>query len=375
MNIYFDNAATTPILPEVITLLNLHFTETFGNPSSTHSFGRKAKAAIEKARKTIANSLNASPLEIIFTSGGTESNNMAIKMAVEKYAVKHLIITEIEHKCVLNTALDLFNQSKIMLHILKVNEKGYFDWNEFEDLITTLEGKKMVSIMHANNEIGTINDIEKIAAICHHNDTLFHSDTVQTFAHYPIDVKSLAVDFLSGSAHKFHGMKGVGFLYVKQSSKLPAFIHGGGQERNMRSGTENVLGILAMEKALESALVEMQERRSYIENLKTYFIEKLFQYIENITINGDVENSLYHVLSVSFPEKFNQDMFLFHLDIKGIAVSGGSACSSGADTGSHVLNAIGHQNNRKTVRFSFSHFNTTAEIDYVIQVLNSFNTN
>jgi cysteine desulfurase len=375
MNIYFDNAATTPILPEVIALINLHFTETFGNPSSTHSFGRKAKAAIEKARKTIAHSLNASPLEIIFTSGGTESNNMAIKMAVEKYAVKHLIITEIEHKCVLNTALDLFNQSKIMLHILKVNEKGYFDWNEFEDLITTLEGKKMVSIMHANNEIGTINDIEKIAAICHHNDTLFHSDTVQTFAHYSIDVKSLAVDFLSGSAHKFHGMKGVGFLYVKQSSKLPAFIHGGGQERNMRSGTENVLGILAMEKALESALVEMQERRAYIENLKTYFIEKLFQYIENITINGDVENSLYHVLSVSFPEKFNQDMFLFHLDIKGIAVSGGSACSSGADTGSHVLNAIGHQNNRKTVRFSFSHFNTTAEIDYVIQVLNSFNTN
>lgn len=372
MNVYFDNAATTPLHEDVIVSMHENAINLFGNPSSTHSFGRKSRAALESARKSIAKYLNASPLEIIFTSCGTESNNMVLKMAVEKYDVKNIIITETEHKCVLNTAQDICAHTSVNLIILEVNEKGHISLEALELVLEKVEGKSLVSIMHANNEIGTIADIEKIGLICKKYHALFHSDTVQTIAHYPFDLKKINIDYLSGSAHKFHGPKGVGFLYMKQSAKLKPLIHGGGQERNYRSGTENVLGILAMEKALQIAVENMETWQAHITELKEYFKTRLVSEIEDIRFNGDQENNLYTVLSVSFPSKFNKDMFLFNIDLKGIAVSGGSACASGANTGSHVMNAIKQPMDRATVRFSFSHYNTKQEVDYVMEVLKSF---
>jgi len=372
MNVYFDNAATTPLHKDVIFSMNENAINLFGNPSSTHSFGRKTRAAIESARKNIAKYLNVSPLEIIFTSCGTESNNMVLKMAVEKFAVQNIIISEIEHKCVLNTAEDICANSNVNLIVLEVNEKGHISLETLAKELEKAEGKSLVSIMHANNEIGTIADIEKIGVICKKYDALFHSDTVQTIAHYPFDLKALNIDYLSGSAHKFHGPKGIGFLYMKQSAKLKPMIHGGGQERSYRSGTENVLGILAMEKALNIAVENMDVWKNQITELKTYFKVRLQAEIEDIKFNGDQENNLYTILSVSFPSKFNTDMFLFSLDLKGIAVSGGSACASGANTGSHVLNAVKQPLDRTSVRFSFSHYNTKEEVDYVLEVLKGF---
>lgn len=372
MNVYLDNAATTPLEKEVIASMYQNSINLFGNPSSTHSFGRKAKAAIEKARKTIAKYLNASPLDIIFTSCGTESNNMVLKMATETFDLKHIIISEAEHKCVLNTAHAIEETTAVKLHILKVNTFGLIDLQELNMLLEKLSGKTLVSIMHANNEIGSMIDIHKIGEICKKHDALFHSDTVQTIAHYPFDVQETNIDFLSGSAHKFHGPKGVGFLYMKQKSKLKAFINGGGQERNYRSGTENLLSILAMEKALELAVQNMETRKAHILDLKAYFKQKLENEIEDVQFNGDPNSSLYTVLSVSLPARFNQEMFVFNLDLKGIAVSSGSACASGANSGSHVMNAINHPLDRKTIRFSFSHHNTKAEIDYVMEVLKGF---
>lgn len=375
MNVYFDNAATTPLHNEVIALMHQTAINMFGNPSSSHSFGRKSRAAIEQARKTIAKYLNASPLEIIFTSCGTESNNMVLKMSIQKHNIKHIVISEIEHKCVLNTAEEICNKQDVELHILKVNKLGHLKINDLSSLLERLEGKMLVSIMHANNEIGTIADIKKIASICKVNNALFHSDTVQTIAHYPFDVKDIEVDFISGSAHKFHGPKGVGFLYMKQNVKVDALIQGGGQERNLRSGTENLLSIIAMEKALQVSIENMQTWRTQIEDLKKYFKTQLTAEIDGISFNGDQENCLYTVLSVSFPERFHTDMFLFNLDIKGIAVSGGSACSSGANKGSHVISAIGIPENRQSIRFSFSHYNTKKEVDYVIEILKSLEKN
>lgn len=372
MNIYLDNAATTPLEKEVIELMYQNSINLFGNPSSTHSFGRKAKAAIEKARNSIAKYLNASPLDIVFTSCGTESNNMVLKMATETFDLKHIIVSEAEHKCVLNTAQEIADKTAVQVHVLKVNQFGVIDLKALAALLESLEGKTLVSIMHANNETGSIVDIAKIGEICKQHEALFHSDTVQTIAHYPFDVQTLAIDFLSGSAHKFHGPKGVGFLYMKQKTKLKALINGGGQERNYRSGTENLLSILAMEKALEISVSNMEAWKNHILELKNYFITRLENEIADIAFNGDLNNSLYTVLSVSFPSHYNKEMFLFHLDLKGIAVSGGSACTSGANTGSHVMTAINHPLDRKAVRFSFSHYNTKAEIDYVMEVLKAF---
>lgn len=368
MKVYLDSAASTQLHPDVLNEMLPYFTENFGNPSSTHSFGRKTKAALEQARKIIAQAINASPLEIIFTSCGTESNNMALKSAVANFNVQHIITSPVEHKCVFNTCLDIATNS-VKLHYVKVDSNGNIDLNHLEELLQKLEGKKLVTLIHANNEIGTILDIEKAGEICRKYDALFHTDTVQTICHYPIDVQKVNVHYLSGSAHKFHGPKGIGFLFVRKDSKISPQIHGGGQERGFRSGTENVAGIVGMAKALEIANKNLEKDKTYILGLRKYFAEKLKEKIEDIRFNGDFENGLFTVLSVSFPPSFNSDMLLFSLDIAGIAASGGSACSSGASTGSHVLDAIGHSTERKTIRFSFSHFNTFEEIDYTIEQL------
>lgn len=370
MNIYLDNAATTAIAPEVIELIHKSAKEYWGNPSSTHSYGRKVKAQIEQVRKIIAQSLNASPLEIVFTSCGTESNNMVLKMAVETLDVQHIITTNFEHKCVLKTSERLAKAGKVKWHQLAVDKLGYISLIDLEKTLQSIgKEKTLVSIMHANNEIGTLQDIEAIGNICEKYEAYFHSDTVQTYAHYPIDVEQAKIDFLAGSAHKFHGPKGVGFLYMRKDVKLSPLIDGGGQERGFRSGTENILGVLGMGKAIELAFEQIDNHQKHIVELKKYFKEQLELHIEGIAFNGDVEKGLYRVLSVSFPEKYNSDMFLFQLDMKGIAVSGGSACASGAQRASHVMQAIGHNPNRPSVRFSFAQHNTKAEIDIVVQVL------
>jgi cysteine desulfurase len=367
MQVYLDSAASSQLHPDVLKEMIPFFSENYGNPSSSHSFGRKAKAALEQARKAIAQSINASPLEIIFTSCGTESNNMALKSAVQTYNIEHIITSPVEHKCVFNTCIDIAAKTSTKLHYLKVDAKGNIDLQHLDELLSTLNGKKLVTLIHANNEIGTIIDLQKAGEICKQYEALFHADTVQTICHYPIDVQAININFLSGSAHKFHGPKGIGFLYVKKDSKINTYIHGGGQERGYRSGTENVAGIVGMAKALEIANENLERDKQKITELRSYFAQQLTQKIEDIKFNGDFENGLYTVLSVSFPTVFKSDMLLFSLDLAGIAASGGSACSSGASTGSHVLDAIGHAKDRKTIRFSFSHFNTKEEIDYTVE--------
>lgn len=370
MTIYFDSAASTALHPEVLNEMIPFLTEHPGNPSSTHAFGRKMKAAIEQARKDIAQSINASPLEIVFTSCGTESNNLGIKGAVSKFKVQHLITSKIEHKCVLNTCLEIEKQG-VELHYVDVDQQGYFDLTQLNELLERLEGKKLVTLMHANNEIGTINNIKEIGQICERHNALFHSDTVQTVAHYPLDVQDYKIHYMSGSAHKFHGPKGIGFLYVRKDVRIEPQILGGGQERGFRSGTENVAGIVGMAKALAISNANFESDKARILSLKKYFIEELKSNIKDIAFNGDIENGLYTVLSVSFPPSLSNDMLLFNLDIAGIAVSGGSACSSGANTGSHVLDAINHDLKRKAIRFSFSNQNTKEEVDYTVNFLKS----
>lgn len=372
MNVYFDNAATTPLCEEVIEVMYETSKTTFGNPSSIHSFGRKARSKIEKTRKLIAKHLNASPLEIIFTSCGTESNNMVLTTSIERFDIKHLIISEIEHSCVLNTAKEIIKSKNINLHIISVDEKGRINLVELQEVLKNNEGEKLVSLMHANNEIGTMIDLKKVGEICKNHNAYFHSDTVQSMAHFSFDAQDLNVNFISGSAHKFHGPKGVGFLYMRKDSKLEALMHGGGQERNYRSGTENLISIVGLGKAFELAQENMQSRKEHIIEIKNYLKTQLEQNIEEIKFNGDLENSLYTVLSVSFPPRFTSDMFLFNLDIEGIACSGGSACSSGAQKASYVLQAINHPKDRQTIRFSFSHFNNKGEVDYLINILKKF---
>lgn len=369
MNIYFDNAATTPLDTEVIELMYETSKNIFGNPSSIHSFGRKARAEIEKTRKTIAKYLNASPLDIVFTSCGTESNNMILNMSLKRYHIQHLIVSSFEHNCILNTAEFIAKNTDVQLHIVSVDEQGIVNIKELEELLSTLEGNKLVSIMHGNNEIGSMIDLKQVGDICKRFDAMFHSDSVQTMAHFPIDVKAINVNYLAGSAHKFHGPKGVGFVYMRSDSKLDAFINGGGQERAYRSGTENLISIVALGKAFELANINMDSRRKHIEEIKNYLQEKLIAEIEGITFNGDPANCLYTVLSASFPPRYTSDMFLFNLDLSGIACSGGSACASGAQKASHVLQAINHPEDRQTIRFSFSHLNTKKEVDYLIEVL------
>ncbi len=370
MQVYFDNAATTALDPEVIKVMIDVMDNNFGNPSSIHSHGRQVKTIVEKARKTIANLLHVSPAEIFFTSGGTEADNMAIVRSITDFGITHAITSPIEHHAVLHTLEELQKAGKVHLDLLEVDEKGNLNINQLEELLMR-NPRTFVSIMHANNEIGNLNDIHHIAELCQKHNAVFHSDTVQTMGHYPHDLTQLKIDFVTGAAHKFHGPKGVGFLYINANNKIKPLIYGGAQERNMRGGTENVYGIAGLAKALELAYENMEEHHTYIQGLKSYMIDELLKAIPDIGFNGVTEpdKSLYTVLNVSFPCSNLADMLLFNLDIAGISCSGGSACSSGTDIGSHVLNAIKSSAERPSVRFSFCKNNTREEIDFVVNTL------
>ncbi len=371
MKVYLDNAATTPIDPEVFEAMKPYLLDNFGNPSSIHSHGRLVRSAIERSRKQIAEMLNTSPSEIFFTSGGTEADNMAIRCTVEDHGIKRVISSKIEHHAVSHTLEELHNTGKIQLEYVRLDGTGVIDMGHLESLLKDSE-KTLVSIMHANNEIANVNDIEAIGELCEAHGAVFHSDTVQTMGHFQHDLSKLKAHFMVGSAHKFHGPKGVGFLYVNHNLKIKPYLTGGAQERNMRGGTENVYGIVGMAKALEIAYNQMDEHSRYIKSLKERMIVKLREMIPGVKFNGqsaDVENSLYTVLSVCTPPSDSNDMMLFNLDINGISASGGSACSSGSDIGSHVLAELDRDPNRGAVRFSFSKFNTPEEIDYTVERL------
>ncbi|MFD2201609.1 cysteine desulfurase family protein [Shivajiella indica] len=372
MRVYLDNAATTAMDDRVIEAM-LPFMKTYyGNPSSVHSHGREVRSAIEKARKKVAELLNASPAEIFFTSGGTEADNTAIVCGIETHGITHAITSPIEHHAVLHTLQECAKKGKIKLSILDVNEKGEIDLGQLEDLLK-VNPKSFISLMHANNEIGNINDINRIGELARAYEVFFHSDTVQTMGHFVHDLKTLPVDAVVAGAHKFHGPKGSGFLYVRKDKKIHPFIYGGAQERNMRGGTENVIGIVGTAKALELAYEHMEGHRRHIEDLKKRLIDLLKENIPGVLFNGlseNLEESLYTVLNVSLPpSEENRGMLMFNLDLNGISASGGSACSSGATTGSHVLRALRHNSEREAVRFSFSRFNTLEEIDYTVDKL------
>jgi len=372
MKVYFDNAATTIMDDRVIDAMIPFMKSHFGNPSSVHSHGREVRTAIEKSRKKVAELLNASPSEIFFTSGGTEADNTALVCGIESHGISHVITSPIEHHAVLHTLEILEKRGKIKLSLLDVNQKGDIDLSQLNDLLKS-HPQSLVSLMHGNNEIGNLNDLNQIGAIAKEYGAFFHSDTVQTMGHYVHDLKSLAVDSLVAGGHKFHGPKGVGFLYVRKEKKIHPLIHGGAQERNMRGGTENVIGIIGISKALELAYTDMSTHRQKIEELKSYFISKLHSEFPGVEFNGrssDLNHSLYTVLNVSLPpSESNSGMLLFNLDLEGISASGGSACSSGATVGSHVLRALHHNPERDSVRFSFSRFNEKKEVDYTVSKL------
>jgi len=369
MNVYLDNAATTPVAPEVTEVMCQFLKESFGNPSSTHSFGRKVKTKIESARRTIAQALNCEPGEIYFTSGGTEADNLAMHIAVRDLQCKRIITSALEHSAIIKTAELLASEGKVELVLAKLDAFGTIDLNWLENELAK-PTKTYVSLMHGNNEIANLLPIQAVAEICQKHNAIFHSDTVQTMGHYAFDLKTLPIHFINAAAHKFHGPKGVGFIFIRKGLIAQADITGGGQERGMRGGTENTAGIMGMAKAVELAFSEVEEHKEYIGNLKQYMIQALKTAIPSITFNGKSEekDSLYTVLSCTFPPTNNSDMFLFLLDLEGIAASGGSACSSGATKGSHVLDAIqALKSKQPAVRFSFSRYTTKDEIDYAVE--------
>ena len=371
MRVYLDNAATTPLDPEVFEAMKPFLLDDYGNPSSTHSHGRKVRAAVESARKKVAELLNCTPGEIIFTSGGTEADNTLIVSSIHTYGMKHAISTPIEHHAVTHTLGVLEKRGAIQLHSVQLDEKGHVDMNHLEDLLNKYPGS-LVSLMHANNEIGNLLDIRRVGELAERYKAFFHSDTVQTIGHYRHDMKTLAVCGMAAGAHKFHGPKGAGFMYIRKDRKIAQLIHGGAQERNMRGGTENTYGIIGLAKALEIAYRDMAEHEIYIRGLKSRMIEKLKETVPGVSFHGDSANldkSLYTVLNVSLPESEENEMLLFNLDLQGISASGGSACSSGANTGSHVLGALYPNSKRGAVRFSFSKYNKPEEIDFVVDKL------
>ncbi|MBC3540832.1 cysteine desulfurase family protein [Rufibacter sediminis] len=371
MRVYLDNAATTPLDKEVFEVMAPFMLEHYGNPSSIHAHGRQVRAALEGARKTVAGLINASPSEVFFTSGGTEADNLAIICTIRSLGLKHAISSPLEHHAVLHSLEVLEKNGEIELTMLRVSPDGTLDLQHLEETLVS-KPRTFVSVMHANNEIGNLNDIQAIAELCKKYDAIFHSDTVQTMGHYRHDVQALGLNFLVGSAHKFHGPKGVGFIYVDSSVKIHPLIQGGSQERNMRGGTENVYGIIGLAKALEIAYRDMDEHHRHIQSLKDRMISKLREQIEDVQFNGlsaEGDKSLYTVLNVSLPASEMNEMLLFNLDINKISASGGSACTSGVDLGSHVLRGIGADMERGNVRFSFSKYNTIEEIDYAVATL------
>ena len=368
--IYFDNAATTSLDDDVLQVMMPYLTEKFGNPSSIYSYGRETKIAIESARKSVARLLNAHPAEIFFTSGGTESSNTAIYAAVRDLACRHIITSVIEHHAVSHTVQHLDNMDMVKVSYVKLLPNGHVDLENLEELLAASKEKTLVSLMHANNEIGNILDIYKVGNLCKLYNAVFHSDTVQTVGHFPFDLRNTPVHFVTGAAHKFHGPKGVGILYINENVRIRPLIYGGGQERNMRAGTENIYGIAGFAKALETATKNYETDSAYIGTLKYYMHGQLKKHIAGVGFNGDtLGESLYTVLSTSFPKTEKSEMILFNLDINNICASGGSACASGAEEGSHVIRAINNNPNQITVRFSFSKHNTKEEVDTVVEKL------
>lgn len=380
--VYLDNAATTRLDPEVLEAMLPYLTDHYGNPSSIHGHGRTVRTAIEKSRKTVASLLNTSPAEIFFTSGGTEADNTAIRSSIETYGLTHAITSPLEHHAVLHTLQHLEQQGTVKLSWVNVDEKGHIDLAHLEELLKANReagaSGSLVSLMHGNNELANLLDLQRAGELCKQYDAVFHSDTVQTMGHFRHDLQQLDVDFIVGAAHKFHGPKGVGFLYANASSKagrgpIHPFIYGGAQERNRRGGTENVYGIIGLAKALEIAYRDMDAHRQQIEGLKQRLITQLTKRIDDVRFNGDsadLTGSLYTVLNVSLPASELNDMLLFSLDIAGISASGGSACSSGSSVGSHVLAALpGLDPERGYVRFSFGKYNTADDIDYAVDTL------
>jgi cysteine desulfurase len=376
MKVYLDNAATTPLDPEVFEAMKPFLLEDFGNPSSIHTHGRKVKAAIESSRKKIAELLHCTPGEIIFTSGGTEADNTILHCSVQTFKLRHVITSPLEHHAVLHALEHLQTKGEIQLHYVNVDAKGNIDLNHLDALLKEYT-PALVSLMHGNNEIGNLLDLEQTGLMCERAGAYFHSDTVQTMGHYIHDLSKLKVHGITSAAHKFHGPKGVGFMYLRKDKKILPLLHGGAQERSMRGGTENVYGIVGLAKALEIAYRNMADDRNHIESLKRHAIDLIRERIPNALFNGDsanLNNSLYTILNISLPEFSNNDMLLFNLDLQGISVSGGSACSSGAATGSHVLNALNPESTRGAVRLSFSKYNTIQEIDYTIDTLTALTT-
>ncbi|MEL6536306.1 MAG: cysteine desulfurase family protein [Bacteroidota bacterium] len=368
MRVYLDNAATTPLDPAVFEAMKPYLLEQYGNPSSTHSHGRSVRAAIEYARKSIATMLKVTPGEIFFTSGGTEADNTALVGTIHANGVKHVVSSPIEHHAVLHTLETLERNGEIKLSMVELDAQGRVNYDNLQSLLAA-NPNTLVSLMHANNEIGTLMDLKRVAEMAKEHGGFFHSDTVQTMGHYVHDLTEVPADCIVGSAHKFHGPKGIGFLFLRKGHKCGPFIHGGSQERNMRGGTENVAGIIGIAKALEIAYEEMEAHRNHVQGLKTRMITQLKDRLPEVSFNGtaeDPEESLYTVLNVCLPPSTHAGMMLFSLDLHQISASGGSACSSGSQLGSHVLQAIGHDPNRPAVRFSFSKFNTAEEIDYTV---------
>jgi len=378
MNVYFDNAATTPIRTEVIQVISSVMENCFGNPSSVHAYGRTAKTNLETSRKGIAAALNAAPQEIIFTSGGTESDNMILHSAVKDLGVKTIISSSIEHHAILHAmdALKLLHGIEVLF--VNLLDDGSIDLKNLASLLQKVTSKKLVSLMHVNNEIGNILDLTKVGELCHVNNALFHTDAVQGIGHYTFDMDQLPVDFLSAAAHKFHGPKGVGFSFVRKNSGLQPSIHGGSQERGLRAGTESVHNIVGMCKALELAYANLNSEKKQVLDLKRYFIEKISILFPNVVFNGlsgSDNGSTFTLVNVALPiSKEKSSLLDFHLDLKGIACSKGSACQSGSSSGSHVLNAVQQSTIKDwpSLRFSFSIFNSKKEVDYLMEVLKDF---
>jgi cysteine desulfurase len=366
--IYLDNAATTPLDPEVIDAMMPYLHEHHGNPSAVHGYGRAARAGIEQARRKVAELLNCTPGEIVFTSGGTEADNMAIMGAVRDLGAKHVISSPVEHHAVEYAVLSVGGAGNAGTHWVRLRPDGSPDIQHLEQLLQA-NPKAIVSLMHANNELGTRIDLQRIGELCRRYDALFHSDTVQTMGHYRFDLSTLPVDFLTASAHKFHGPKGIGFLYMRNGATLKPMILGGSQERNMRAGTENIYGIVGLAKAMEVAYRDLDEHVAHVSGLKERMKARLKDTIPGITFNGDSgTDSLYTVLSVNFPDDGKSEMLLYNLDIEGIACSGGSACSSGSNKGSHVMAALYPDQTGANIRFSFSKLNSAQEVDRTVEV-------
>lgn len=371
MKVYLDNAATTAMDPEVIEAIIPIMENNYGNPSSVHSFGRSSRSIIEKARKQVAGFINANPGEIVFTGGGTEADNLVLRGAVDDLGVNHIITSKIEHHAVVDTAEVVGEKHNIKVSFVSFDDKGYVDISSLERLLEENKDKKtLVSLMHANNEISNMIPLKKVSDICKSYGAYFHSDTVQTMCHYKFDVRELDIDFLTCSAHKFHGPKGVGFLFINENIQLKPIITGGAQERNVRAGTENIIGIVGLTKAMEVAYRDLDAHQKHVRGLKSYMIEQLEEIVPGIKFNGDPKgDNLYTVLNVQFPNSEMDEMLLYNFDIEGVAVSGGSACSSGSNVGSHVLRNIGVDMSKPAIRFSFSKNNTKEEIDYALNVV------